>query len=757
MARNTGSRPESPRPPSTEASRTATPLPNLQENKAVDQSSVQTPVAAAEEGTKPDEAEQEGAPNIHVPDTLTDEATAEDGDNKSMEGKLPKQVSLTASACPDGSARTSTDSEDPVPELDATQPRSTFPPSQGELEAQRHSANEASAESMQEEIDGYIERIDALQAKLLYVTKEVSKSARESALAAEKGTFERKLAEKDEKIALLLEEGQTLSKTEMKHLTTIKRVRRQLTTAAKEQVEERIRAQKTEKELVSTLERARKAELAAKRAEENLTKSVDGSRDLETLTKERQALTATIADMKEQVLRANLRADQAEAKAQSSSLEKEKKRSDQLHEELTTARIERELGEDKLSREIKDLQAALEREKEHFRVMETEMLGEQAVLESKLESFRARAEEASSSDTGNTHAKLLRQIETLQAQYSSASQNWQGIEASLLTRMSGLEKERDEVVFREIEVRKKLRDVTLKSKQKDREVEDISTRISDSDRRFSEAQDEIQKAQRRVQELSDDCAQAKQDLHEQRISAEKDFSRRLEEEKSKWTAMNSISRMGSPNLADRKPSGLDTGQYMNPATMERPRSRRSSTIHGLGFDSPRQASMNSGKGLSNGNTAETPSIITSMDDDFFANVPPTPASQTHTPSHRGVNDILSTSTVGAGPSVQLVERMSANVRRLESEKAASRDELRRLTTQRDDSRQQLVQMMKEVEQKRAVDERLKTLEAEHAAFNKRYQTTLEMLGEKSEMVEELKADVADMKQMYRELADTMGK
>ena len=385
------------------------------------------------------------------------------------------------------------------------------------------------------------------------------------------------------------------------------------------------------------------------------------------------------------------------------------------------------------------------------------MLGEQAVLESKLESFRARAEEASSSDTGNTHAKLLRQIETLQAQYSSASQNWQGIEGSLLTRISGLETERDDVVSREAEVRKKLRDATLKSKQKDREVEDVNIRVSDSDRRLSEAQDEAQRAQRRIHQLSDEVKQAKQDLQDQRSSFEKELSRRLEEEKAKWTSATSVSRVGSPSLASRKPYGLDIAQYMSPATMERPQSRRSSTMHGLGIDSPRQTSMTSVKGLSNGSVVETPPIITSMEDEYFANVPPTPASQNHTPSHRGVNDIISTSTVGAGPSVQLVERMSANVRRLESEKAASKDEIGRVTTQRDQARQELVQLMKEVEQKRALDERLKALESEHAGLNKRYQTTLEMLGEKSELVEELRGDVADVKQMYRELVDTMGK
>ena len=115
---------------------------------------------------------------------------------------------------------------------------------------------------------------------------------------------------------------------------------------------------------------------------------------------------------------------------------------------------------------------------------------------------------------------------------------------------------------------------------------------------------------------------------------------------------------------------------------------------------------------------------------------------------------MSVSTVGAGPSVQLVERMSASVRRLESEKAASKDELARLTAQRDESRKEVVALMREVEQKRAGDEKIKVLEEKLRLVNERHQTTLEMLGEKSELVEELRADVADVKQMYRDLVNS---
>ncbi len=97
--------------------------------------------------------------------------------------------------------------------------------------------------------------------------------------------------------------------------------------------------------------------------------------------------------------------------------------------------------------------------------------------------------------------------------------------------------------------------------------------------------------------------------------------------------------------------------------------------------------------------------------------------------------------------------MSAAVRRLESEKADLRDEVARLATQRDESREQVVDLMKEVEQKRGMERRVKELEKEVKSVGERYDTTLEMLGERSERVEELTQDVGDLKAMYRDLVE----
>jgi uncharacterized membrane protein len=77
----------------------------------------------------------------------------------------------------------------------------------------------------------------------------------------------------------------------------------------------------------------------------------------------------------------------------------------------------------------------------------------------------------------------------------------------------------------------------------------------------------------------------------------------------------------------------------------------------------------------------------------------------------------------------------------------------RVCSQRDEARGDMVGMMKDLEVAKAAPSKVKELEEEVASLNARYQTTLEMLGEKSELVEELKADVQDVKAMYRELVE----
>ncbi|KAJ6119815.1 hypothetical protein N7523_004095 [Penicillium sp. IBT 18751x] len=622
----------------------------------------------------------------------------------------------------------------------------------------------------QEEIHGYIERIDALQSKLKYLAKEAAESAKNAAATASPGSAKKQLLEKDEKIALLLEEGQRLSKSEMDHRIALKKLRQQLVDSSKAQLEMKKRTEKLERDLHSSEARAKRAEAAEKRANDSLSSQNKVAKDLEAVTNERNALAQTVQEMKGQLSRAAARAEAAESKATSDALEKEKSRANDLEEELSTLKIERDISLEKTKKEINELKEKIDQERERARMLEVELKSEQSVLESKMESLRSRAEEASSGTTGETQAKLLRQIETLQTQYSVASENWHALEGSLLARLANVEKERDDTSRREADLRKKIRELNLKTKKLEEDVENAKEAEREIESKLEDRMQELQKMQQKFEKTTEDLAAAQKNAIEQKKVSDATWSQKLEEERAKWREqLSSLQqpRAVSPVPSTRRSSNLEA--IPSGLLDYRPGSRRSSTYPCGSPDigtPPRQnsypASINPGAlsppPLNTGPPSmilETPSI-TFEPDEFETATPVTPSAYggTHAAGSRGINDIISESTVGAGPSVQLVERMSATVRRLESERAGSKDELARVTSQRDEARQQVVDLMRELEEKKTSDSRVQELEAKLADIDQRYQTTLEMLGEKSEQVEELHADIADLKKIYRELVDS---
>ena len=212
---------------------------------------------------------------------------------------------------------------------------------------------------------------------------------------------------------------------------------------------------------------------------------------------------------------------------------------------------------------------------------------------------------------------------------------------------------------------------------------------------------------------------------------------------------------GSLRRMNRLPSTheLHLGSY------ERPYSRRSNTTHiSKAWDAlAGLTSPDSGRstpffhGLAAGAAPpDTPSMRAS---DAGADDTDGGGAGAISPLHAAA-DVMSVSTVGAGPSVQLVERMSATVRRLEADRAGARDDAARTLAQRDDARREVVALMREVEACRADAARLVGLEAELAALRQRQAGALEMLGERSERCAELEADVADLKKIYRELVES---
>lgn len=316
------------------------------------------------------------------------------------------------------------------------------------------------AESMwQQERYEYMARIDELQRNLENLAGEAAKSAKDAAAAASPGSREKELEETRQKYALLMKEGQKLESEASNSRTAVRRLRQQLAENSKSQIEMKKKTERLERDLLNAESRAKRAEAAEKRANDSLSTHTKTAQGLEAVTNERDALSQTVREMKAQIGRAFARAEAAEAKAHSDALEKEKRRADELDEELSNTKIELDIIQAKSKEEIADLKEKVDQEKERARLLENELRGEQSALESKMESLRARAEEASSGATGETQAKLLRQVETLQTQYSIASENWHTLEGSYISRLDAAEKERDQAGDREKELRKKLREM----------------------------------------------------------------------------------------------------------------------------------------------------------------------------------------------------------------------------------------------------------------------------------------------------------
>lgn len=354
-------------------------------------------------------------------------------------------------------------------------------------------------------------------------------------------------------------------------------------------------------------------------------------------------------------------------------------------------------------------------------------------------------------------------------------------------RIAAIEKERDEAVKRESDVRKKARDISSKAKRLEEQLEEMTEESQLLTSQLQASKTETKKLQARLETAETSLNEARADLDRQKQTFESELSQKLEEERTRQLSLGlgiaspnngaMASRTESPtSYFRRQPSqdpygsvqsrrGLSRIPSQEQTTnllIDRSVSRRPSTLTpGLipsrtpmtpDFPSPsvsRQGSMFSLAQLINGGNGaapQTPSIHTNdvdADDNFDNRSSP----------QRTINDVISASTVHTGPSVQLVQHMSSKIQRLEAEKSAHKDELARLVTQRDEARDEVVSMMREIETKRSVDGKTDKLEQELGQVKQRYEACLEMLGEKEEEVEELKSDLVEVKKMYRELVD----
>jgi len=275
------------------------------------------------------------------------------------------------------SARASIDSlpptSTPPTSLSALHRRPSF------LEAELSRVNKQHEESVvnyQEELHGYLERIDALQSKLAYLASTATRDAHTAAEEADQGSLKKKLAEKDEKIAQLLEEGQKLSANEIKALGSVRTLRARLQEEEKVKLELKKRLEAVDHDVTEAKERARRAEERDRIATEKLKTLPRLEREMHELKADQIAANATIAELKKMLTEAEQQVEDAERRAQTDKVEEQMKIIAELNDELSNSKIEKRLIEDRVKKEINEVRQEAARQQEKAKLAELELKSE---------------------------------------------------------------------------------------------------------------------------------------------------------------------------------------------------------------------------------------------------------------------------------------------------------------------------------------------------------------------------------------------
>lgn len=245
--------------------------------------------------------------------------------------------------------------------------------------------------------------------------------------------LKRQLTSKDDKIQGLLQEGEKLSKVELRHSTTIKKLRSEKADADKTMTELNKKLEKANADLLQASQKDTKQTETEKRLQESVkllsdlteqqTKHINKLESekiafQKKYTKTEAALKKALEDIEQERANAKLVAEQESAAA----LEKEIKANDRLHKELTKMKESAESLEARLRKEVRELQIALQTVEEHAGAREDGLRQEVADLQSRLQQSDYKMDDINTSVDDAT-APLLRQIEQLQTQHAMAIRN----------------------------------------------------------------------------------------------------------------------------------------------------------------------------------------------------------------------------------------------------------------------------------------------------------------------------------------------
>ncbi|XP_021652730.2 golgin candidate 5 isoform X2 [Hevea brasiliensis] len=559
----------------------------------------------------------------------------------------------------------------------------------------KRKSNDAEIESLREE---YHQRVATLERKVYALTKERDALRREQNKKSDAAAL---LKEKDEIITQVMAEGEELSKKQAAQESTIRKLRAQ----------------------IRELEEEKKGLMTKLQVEENKVESIkkDKTATEKLLQETIEKHQAELAGQKEYYTNALTAAKEAEALA-------EARANNEARTELESRLREAGERENMLVQALEELRQTLSR-KEQQAVFREDMLRRDIEdLQKRYQASERRCEELVTQVPESTRP-LLRQIEAMQETMARRAEAWSAVERSLNSRLQEAEAKAAAAEERERSVNERLSQtlsrinvleaqiscLRAEQTQLSKSLEKERQRAAENRQEYLAAKEEADTQEGRVNQLEEEIKELrqkhKQELQDALIHREL-LQQEIEREKAARLDLEKTARMHSTAASDQTPTAKSNSGFENGNL-----SRKFSSASSLG------------------SMEESYFLQASLDtsDSFFERR--NPAGATMSPYY------MKSMTPSA---------FEAALRQKEGELVSYMSRLTSMESIRDSLAEELVKMTAQCEKLRAESALLPGIRAELEALRRRHSAALELMGERDEELEELRADIVDLKEMYRE-------
>ncbi|KAK9169681.1 hypothetical protein Syun_001821 [Stephania yunnanensis] len=558
------------------------------------------------------------------------------------------------------------------------------------IENLKRKSNE-SDESLREE---YHQKLSALERKVYALTKERDTLRREQSKKSDAAAL---LKEKDEIINQVMAEGEELSKKQAAQESTIRKLRAQ----------------------IREFEEEKKGLITKLQAEENKVESIkkDKAATEKFLQETIEKHQAELASQKEHYTNALNAAREAEALA-------EARANNEARTELESRLREVEERESTLVQTLEELRQTLSR-KEQQAVFREDMLQRDIDdLQKRYQDSERRCEELITQVPESTRP-LLRQIEAMQETTAKRAEAWAGVERALNARLQEAEAkaavaEENERTMNERLSQTLSRMAVLEAQvsclraeqiQLSRSLEKERQRASENKQEYLAAQEAVATLEVRAKQFDEEMRELKrkhkQELQE--LMTQKELlQQELEAERLARSDLERATQLKMSTTADQAAS-----THTDNGTISNRKLSSAGSLSSMEESFFLQASLDSSDSFAERRHSEstmTPYFLKSM-----------------TPS-----------------------AFEATLRQKDGELASYMSRLTSLESIRDSLAEELVKMTAQCEKLRTEAALLPGLRAELEALRRRHAAALELMGERDEELEELRADIVDVKEMYRE-------